>query len=202
MKRFMVPIIAVLVIAVGVFFVSCDNDGGGGALQNVLEIAQGNAELASLVNIIEYADQYDPFDPDIAGTLADGTETITGFTPNNDAFVAVFGDNDSDGVVELEDIQDFRDDNSYTDAELGNGLTDVLSYHVIYGVKLMAADVVAADGSSIGPTDAGVNLNVTVAGSDVTLDPADGTTGADIVQTDIEASNGVAHVIDAVMGLP
>jgi uncharacterized surface protein with fasciclin (FAS1) repeats len=66
----------------------------------------------------------------------------------------------------------------------------------------MADDVIAADGSSIGPTDqAGVNLNVTVAGSDVTLAPDDGSTGADIVQTDIEASNGVAHLIDAIMGL-
>jgi hypothetical protein len=129
MKRFSVPIIALIVIAVGLFIVSCDNNGV--SLQNLLEIAQGNAELASLLNVIVYADQNDLSAPDIAGTLADTAETATVFLPNNAAFVAVFGDNDGDGVVEAEDLEDFRIAEGLTVNQLGEALTDVLSYHVI-----------------------------------------------------------------------
>jgi uncharacterized surface protein with fasciclin (FAS1) repeats len=197
-KRFITLVVAVLIIAVGVFFVSCDNE----ELKNLLEVAQGNAELASLVNVILYVDENSTEDPDIAGGLADAANTITAFGPNNLAFVTVFGDNDLDKVVELEDIQDFRDANfAGDDAATADALLDVLGYHIILGQKLMAADVVANAGGSIGPTAADPNLNVTVVGDTVSLDPDDGSSGADIVQTDIEASNGVAHIIDEVMGL-
>jgi uncharacterized surface protein with fasciclin (FAS1) repeats len=179
--------------------VSCDN---GDGLQNLLQVAQGNAELASLVNVILYADENATEDPDVAGALADAANTITAFGPNNAAFVTVFGDNDADGVVELEDIQDFRDANfAGDDTATADALLSVLGYHIILGQKLMAADVVAADGGTIGPTAEDPFLEVTVVGDTVTLDPDDFTTGADILQTDIEASNGVVHVIDAVMGL-
>lgn len=195
MKRFILPIVIVLMISSAVFFVSCDN----GGLENLLEVAKGNPELASLVNIILYVDQHST--AELAATLADTTKTITVFGPINAAFVAVLGDNDGDGVVETEDIEDVRDLLGVTDAQAADLLLDILSYHVISGQKLMAADVIAADGSSIGPTDAGVNLNVTV--SSITLDPADGESGADIVETatDLEASNGVAHAIDDIIAI-
>jgi uncharacterized surface protein with fasciclin (FAS1) repeats len=64
----------------------------------------------------------------------------------------------------------------------------------------LAADVVAADGSSIGPTAAGEVLNVTV-GANVNLAPGDGSSAANISATDVTATNGVAHTIDAIMGL-
>ena len=38
-------------------------------------------------------------------------------------------------------------------------------------------------------------------GPDRTPTPDDDDSGADIIQEDIEASNGIAHIIDAVMGL-
>jgi len=71
-------------------------------------------------------------------------------------------------------------------------LTEVLLYHVVSG-KLMAADVVAL--SSI-ETVQGGNLTVdttTPSPLDVKID------GANITATDIECSNGVIHVIDAVL---
>ena len=74
-------------------------------------------------------------------------------------------------------------------ADPEGALTDVLTYHVVPG-KVMAADV----------TD-GLEAE-TVQGSTVKFTVKDGSVminDANIVQTDIECSNGVIHVIDAVI---
>ncbi|MDT8409350.1 MAG: fasciclin domain-containing protein [Wenzhouxiangellaceae bacterium] len=68
-------------------------------------------------------------------------------------------------------------------------LTAVLTYHVVAG-KVMAADVVKLDSAT------------TVQGSDVAIDVSDNgvrVNDANVVQTDIETSNGVIHIIDAVI---
>ena len=67
-------------------------------------------------------------------------------------------------------------------------LTRVLTYHVIPG-KLMAADVVK------------VRSAKTVEGDSVTIDASMGVKvdNAEVIQTDIVASNGVIHVIDTVI---
>lgn len=64
----------------------------------------------------------------------------------------------------------------------------VLTYHVVAG-KMMAGDVVAA-----------TSLD-TVQGSSLTVDTTDGVKvgTANVVKTDIVTSNGVIHVIDAVL---
>jgi uncharacterized surface protein with fasciclin (FAS1) repeats len=66
-------------------------------------------------------------------------------------------------------------------------LTAVLTYHVVPG-KVMAKDVKAGKVK-------------TVQGSELTLGTTGGVTvdGAKVVQADIEASNGVIHVIDSVV---
>ena len=67
-------------------------------------------------------------------------------------------------------------------------LQGILTYHVVAG-KVLAAEV--------------VNLKVakTVQGQDLQIDTTDGVKvdEANVVQTDIECSNGVIHVIDAVV---
>jgi uncharacterized surface protein with fasciclin (FAS1) repeats len=68
-------------------------------------------------------------------------------------------------------------------------LVAVLTYHVVPG-KVMAADVVKLTEA---PTVQGSKAKVTVEGGTVMID------GAKVVKTDIETSNGVIHVIDAVI---
>lgn len=67
-------------------------------------------------------------------------------------------------------------------------LTKILTYHVVPG-KVMAADVTGLDKAK------------TAEGSELSIDTSDGVKvdNASVVKTDIEASNGVIHVIDAVM---
>jgi len=68
-------------------------------------------------------------------------------------------------------------------------LGDILKYHVVAG-KVMAADVLKHDSvTTLLGKDAPIRLN----GNSASI------AGATIIQTDIETSNGVIHVIDAVM---
>lgn len=68
-------------------------------------------------------------------------------------------------------------------------LVAILTYHVVPG-KVMAADVVK------------LNKATTVQGQDVMIKVANGAVmvdGANVVATDVKASNGVIHVIDQVI---
>jgi uncharacterized surface protein with fasciclin (FAS1) repeats len=102
---------------------------------------------------------------------AEGPFTV--FAPTNEAFDAL-----PEGALEA----------LVADPE---ALTDVLLYHVAEG-KAMAADVVELDGQKV-ETLLGQYLDVMIDGDAVMLD------NAQVVITDIEASNGVIHVIDSVL---
>ena len=70
-------------------------------------------------------------------------------------------------------------------------LASILTYHVVPG-KVMAGDIVKANGAT--PTTVnGMPLDVVVRGGTVYVN------GAQVVSADIAASNGVIHVIDAVL---
>ena len=69
-------------------------------------------------------------------------------------------------------------------------LTDILLYHVVSG-KVMAADVV---GLTSAPTVLGKDITITVKDGNVFLNDT-----FQVIITDVEASNGVIHVIDAVL---
>lgn len=100
-----------------------------------------------------------------------GEGPLTVFAPTDDAFAAL-----PEGTVDalLADIP---------------ALTDILLYHVVEG-KVMAGDVVALNSAM---TLQGQYVDISVEDNKVMID------GAEVVITDIEASNGVIHVIDAVI---
>jgi hypothetical protein len=68
-------------------------------------------------------------------------------------------------------------------------LTDILLYHVVSG-KVMASDVVNLTSAD---TVLGQPVSITVDGDKVMINDAQ------VIITDIEASNGVIHVIDSVL---
>ena len=109
-----------------------------------------------------------------------GEGPFTVFAPTDDAFAAL-----PDGTIEtlLEDP--------------AGDLTDILTYHVVAGA-VPAADVVGLDGQQITTVNgAAITVGVADDGS-VTLTDAAGNDVA-VVATDIQANNGVIHVIDAVL---
>ncbi len=96
---------------------------------------------------------------------------LTVFAPTDDAFAAM-----PEGTVDalLADIP---------------ALTDILLYHVVEG-KVMAADVVEL---SEAPTLLGENLSISVMDGKVMINESE------VIIADLETSNGVIHVIDAVL---
>src|SRR5690242_11132028 len=70
-------------------------------------------------------------------------------------------------------------------------LTGILTYHVVSG-KVMAADIIKSNGAT--PTTVnGLPLDIVVRGGKVYVN------GVNVVTADVEASNGVIHIIDAVL---
>lgn len=101
-----------------------------------------------------------------------GEGPFTVFAPTDEAFAALPA-----GTVESLLLPENKD-----------MLIAVLTYHVVPG-KVMAADVASGEV----PTVNGETATVEVSASGVTIE------GANVVKTDIKTSNGVIHVIDAVI---
>ena len=143
----------------------------------VVEVAQGNPDFSTLVTAVTAAD--------LAGTLS-GDGPFTVFAPNNAAF-----DKLPDGTLE-----------TLTAPESKERLSGILTYHVVPGETNAAAltEAIAGAGEE-GYTITTVNggtLTAMMDGSDVVLTDAAGNTSR-IVSTDVDASNGVIHVIDTVL---
>ena len=111
---------------------------------------------------------------DLVGTLS-GEGPFTVFAPTDAAFEQALTDLD----ITAEELLARED------------LGDILTYHVVPG-KVMSTDVVGLDGESVATVN-GAEVMITVDGETVMVDDATVTT------VDIEASNGVIHVIDAVL---
>jgi uncharacterized surface protein with fasciclin (FAS1) repeats len=130
-------------------------------------------------NIVEVAQGAGSFSTLLAAAEAAGlVETLTSegpftvFAPTDDAFAAL-----PEGTVETLLMPENQEQ-----------LQGVLLYHVVPG-KVMSGDL--SDGMEA----------ETAQGAPVTISLADGVSvnGANVVTADIEASNGVIHVIDAVI---
>ncbi len=142
----------------------------------IVEVAQGNPDFSTLVSAVTAAE---------LGETLSGDGPYTVFAPTNAAFDAL-----PDGTVETLTTED-------TD-QLGN----ILTYHVVEG-EVMAADLTSAieaagaDGYTINTVNGGT-LTAMIDGGNVMLTDAQGNT-ATVTMTDVDASNGVIHVIDTVL---
>lgn len=110
---------------------------------------------------------------DLVATLQ-GNGPFTVFAPRNEAFDALGADVVA-ALLEAENI------------EL---LTSILGYHVIPGAAVRSSDL--TNGQTV-TTLQGQQLVIGVAGSTVTVN------GATVVSADIEATNGIIHLVDEVL---
>ncbi len=171
-----------LILCVSFLSISCSNDDDGITpvqLSNIVEAAQGTADLSSLVAALIQAD---------AGLVellqTDGPFTV--FAPTNQAFADL-----------LDALGD--DYNSLADFDTADEkmlLADILKYHVISGVGALSTSL--SNGQTIETALAGASVTISIDGANVFIQDATDT-DAGVVAADGIASNGVIHVIDKVL---
>merc|ERR550514_1960153 len=137
---------------------------------NIVELAAGQPEFKTLVAAVKAAGLADAL-------AAEGPFTI--MAPNDAAFEAAFK---ALGITAEEALEN-------------PALGDILKYHAVSG-KVMAADV--KDGMEV-ETLQGEKFTVNMKDGKATITGGDILPAANIIGTDVMASNGVVHVIDMVL---
>lgn len=137
------------------------------------------ADHAEKKDIVDIAAGNEDFSTLVAAVkAADLVETLKGdgpftvFAPTNDAFAKL-----PEGTVE-----------TLLKPENKKKLAGILTYHVV-AAKVLAKDVAAGEVETVN----GQKITIAVADGKVTVDEAN------VVKTDIVGTNGVIHVIDAVI---
>ncbi len=170
--------VLMLMLGLALINVSCEDDDDDSdnddpipeSPMTITDIAASNADFSILVAALQKVGLDDD--------LASEKNTFTVFAPTNDAFADLLNEL---GVSGLEDISD-------------EVLTSVLMYHVVSGAK--KAEMIETgyyNSLSDGPVE-GYGLSFYVDMSTTTINGR-----SKITSTDIEADNGVIHVIDKVM---
>ncbi|MDZ4306361.1 fasciclin domain-containing protein [Allopontixanthobacter sp.] len=142
----------------------------------IVDVASGNPDFATLVTAVNAAD---------LGATLSGPGPFTVFAPNDAAFAKL-------PAGTLDDL---------TKPENKQALADILTYHVVSGDVSAEAltKMISDNGGTAGLTTVnGATLTAKVDGTNVILTDAAGNTST-VTATDVDASNGVIHVIDTVV---
>jgi uncharacterized surface protein with fasciclin (FAS1) repeats len=184
-----------LAAVIGLGLAACAGDGGDETTTTIVDTPTTTAEttptttaettpsteMMEELSIIETAEAAGGFTTLLAAVDAAGlTETLDGegpftvFAPTDDAFAAL-----PEGTVEglLEDP---------------DALSNILLYHVVPG-EVTADQVMTLESAT---TAQGADVAISIEGDSVFVDDAQ------VIMTDIATSNGVIHVIDAVLMPP
>ncbi|CAM3488158.1 fasciclin domain-containing protein [Flavobacterium chungbukense] len=180
MKTFKIKLIAFLAL-IGLVSISCNNDDNDSQQnsQTIVSIAKANPDLSSLVAALEKAD--------LAATLnASGSYTV--FAPNNKAFSAFLSAN---GYADLNAVP-------------VAALKEILLNHVL-STKVKSSDITTGYVKTLAKGNASASNTISMyleknTAVDINGGKANG--GATVTTADIEASNGVIHLVDGVIGLP
>ncbi len=167
--------IAGIAIASVLVLSACGSDATSDTTVPVVDTTEMAAEAGTIVEVAQGNADFSTLVAAITaaglGEALSGEGPFTVFAPTNAAFEAL-----PEGLLEKLLLPENKD-----------ALTKILTYHVVSG-KIMAADVAAGDvttleGSAFAiTTEGGVKVNA-----------------ANVTATDVAASNGVIHVIDAVI---
>lgn len=143
-------------------------------LPTVVTHAAANPAFTSLVSAVSRADLSQNY-----VNVLSGTGPFTVFAPTNDAFTNLLT---SLGFATVNDVP----------AALLEG---VLLYHVVSG-NVRAADL--SNGQVVATLN-GASFTVNISGTTVTLDTNGNATNVPVTATDVQASNGVIHVVSSVL---
>jgi uncharacterized surface protein with fasciclin (FAS1) repeats len=144
---------------------------GGQTQQDIVDTADAAGSFTTLISLLEQADLVD--------TLR-GAGPFTVFAPTDAAFAAFEAANP--GVL-----------GGLSDDEVSN----VLRYHVVSG-EVMSTDL--TDGQVVETlADGGATFTVNLDGGVTITDGSGATEDANVTNADVDATNGVIHVIDAVL---
>ena len=150
------------------------NGNGNGGPQTIAEIAAGNEDFSILVDALTRANLVD--------AVADANASLTVFAPTNAAFTQLLSD------LSLPDLD------ALESALTTEGLANVLLYHVL-GQKVMSNEVTTGYVPSLATNSNNNNLSIFVSTAvGVRLNGS-----ANVTTEDVEASNGVIHIIDQVI---
>jgi uncharacterized surface protein with fasciclin (FAS1) repeats len=168
-------------IVLSATIVSCSNDDDSNQ-QTIAEIASGNSDFSTLVTALNRTG--------LTATL-DGSGQFTVFAPTNAAFQAFFTSLGPSVNVNNVDV---------------NVLRNVLLNHVI-GEEIKNANIVTGYESTLSPFNSATNsptisMYIQKTNGVVTLNGGASNGGATVATADLDASNGVIHVVNNVIGIP
>jgi uncharacterized surface protein with fasciclin (FAS1) repeats len=174
-----VKLVALALVA-SIAFTACGSDSAN-TEETETEESVVETETVEATDIVALAVATEGFSTLVAALTAAGlVETLQGegpftvFAPNDAAFAAL-----PEGLLEKlllpENIA---------------VLTSILTYHVV-GAKVLSTEVVAGDAASVEGSNLALATDMGVMVNDAT-----------VIQADVEASNGVIHVIDKVLVPP
>jgi uncharacterized surface protein with fasciclin (FAS1) repeats len=184
MKKFS-KIIGIALLSLTVFSCS-DDDDNAPAQQTITDIAVANPDLSILVTALTRTN--------LAGTL-DGAGQFTVFAPTNAAFNTFFTSiSTPTNVVTVNNVD-------------VNVLKAILLNHVI-GSEIKSTVIPSATyASTLSPINATTNaptiaMFVQKAGTTVTINGGIDSKGAVVTTADVDASNGVIHIVNRVIQIP
>jgi uncharacterized surface protein with fasciclin (FAS1) repeats len=174
---------SVLALVLVFSIASCDDDENPApAQQTITDIAAGIPEFSILVTALTRTN--------LAATL-DGSGQFTVFAPTNTAFNAFFASLGANVTVE-----------NINEATLRN----VLLNHVI-GAEVKSTAIMTGYVSTLSPVSAmsgapTISMFIQKEGANVFINGGTATTGVRVTTADVDASNGVIHIVNAVIGSP
>jgi uncharacterized surface protein with fasciclin (FAS1) repeats len=177
MKKF--KTLTLLALMLSLFWSCSDDDNVNQStttpLLNIVETAQATPELSILVDAVIQAD--------LVGALSSsGDRTV--FAPTNDAFIAFLAANGFDSLDEVPD----------------NVLTQILLNHVVADANIESSTLAGTTGYTTtmasGPNSSNLSLFYN-GNSGVQLNGE-----ATVTTADISTTNGIVHIVNAVIGLP
>lgn len=192
MKKNLIAALAASVMVIGL--AACGSDEDNAATDTTMAATDTTMAAEPVGNIVEVATANGSFGflleaAKLAGldTVLAGEGPLTVLAPTDAAFEAL-----AKQLIGPEATLDQLKEQLSKDLD---GLKAVLQAHVISG-KVMAADTVALDGMQ---ADTVGGEKLTVSSKDGAVSFTVGKSVANVTTADVEASNGVIHVIDAVI---